>query len=39
LGGFKIKAVTTYPFLLFVSNTQSIKVDTKPRPSPLNELR
>jgi len=23
-----------YPFLLFVSNMQSMKVDTQPRPSP-----
>jgi len=27
--------VTPYPFLLFVSNMQSMKVDTQPRPSPI----
>jgi len=27
---FKIKWVTPYPFLLFVSNVQSMKVNTKP---------
>jgi len=26
--------VTPYPVLLFVSNMQSMKVDTQPRPSP-----
>jgi len=34
--GYKMKYVTPYPFLLFVPNMQSMKVDIQPRPSLLS---
>jgi len=35
-GGFKIKRVTPYHILLFVLNMQSMKVNSKLRPSLLS---